>query len=80
MAAVTLLSLLSSRMEEGYRKCLAFTGPGSFTADLEREVLKRKIVGNCFLFNFVFYTIFPQHSPEEVGALSGLFCATPRIL
>jgi hypothetical protein len=40
-------------------------------------VLKREVVGTSFLFNFVFHTISLNLFAKEIGALSGLGCATP---
>jgi hypothetical protein len=42
-------------------------------------VTKSKVIGNIDIFNFVFHTFFLKHTAEEIGALSGLVCATPRI-
>jgi hypothetical protein len=53
-------------MEEGYRILIASAGPGSFTADWERGVLKRKIMGNGFLFIFVFDTASLKQLPEVI--------------
>jgi hypothetical protein len=50
----------------GYRELLAFAGLGSFTAAWEREVLKRKIIGNSYFFNFVFHTTSLRHLSEEI--------------
>jgi hypothetical protein len=49
------------------------------TADRERRVYKRKVIGNRFFFNFVFHATSLKHFAEEIGALSGLVCATPRM-
>jgi hypothetical protein len=41
-------------------------------------VPKCKVVENIFIFNFAFYALSLKHFSEEIWALSGLCCATPR--
>jgi hypothetical protein len=50
----------------GYRELPASAGLGSFIDELEREVLKSKIMGNGFFFIFVFYTISLKQFDEEI--------------
>jgi hypothetical protein len=50
----------------GYRELLVFAGLWSFTANCERRMLKRKIMGNGFLFIFYFHAASLKQYGKEI--------------
>jgi hypothetical protein len=64
----------------GCPRLLWFAGLCCFAAYRGRRVPKNKVVDNIFIFNFVFYAFALKHFAAEIWGLSGLCCATPRML
>jgi hypothetical protein len=72
--------LCHSRKRMGCTTWLSFAGLCCFTAYLGKRVPKRKVVDNIFNCNFVFNDFSLKRFAEQIWALSGLCCDTPRNL